>query len=114
MKQLSKRTILVTERQYYGIKRAGESIPAETQSLFKQLNFWQEFLNDGHDPCLGSCSAWGNAELDCNGYLFNPMGHGWHLKALLAIAFLQKKQTKNCNQKTQSQKLRPLNKNITT
>ncbi|MBL4772212.1 MAG: hypothetical protein JKX98_00955 [Alcanivoracaceae bacterium] len=47
--------------------------------LFKQLNIWQEFLSDNYDPCLGNRSVWGHSELGYNDYLFNPMGHGWHL-----------------------------------
>jgi len=79
LKRLTNLSILVIEAGHYAKQRAGESIPPDTRLLFQQLNIWQEFLNDNHDPCLGNRSAWGNAELGYNDYLFNPMGHGWHL-----------------------------------
>jgi len=79
LNKLSKLKVLVLESGHYAKQRAGESIPPDTRLLFKQLNIWQEFLSDDHDPCLGSSSVWGHSELGYNDYIFNPMGHGWHL-----------------------------------
>jgi flavin-dependent dehydrogenase len=59
--------------------RLGETIPPDTRVALERLGAWGSFLADGHEPCLGSCSAWGSATLGYNDFLFNPHGHGWHL-----------------------------------
>jgi flavin-dependent dehydrogenase len=38
-----------------------------------------DFLRDGHEPCLGSCSSWGSDTLGHNDFLLSPHGPGWHL-----------------------------------
>ena len=57
----------------------GETIPPDTRTLFDRLGLAQAFLDEGHEPCLGSCSAWGNDLLGHNDFLLNPQGSGWHL-----------------------------------
>ena len=57
----------------------GESIPPDTRLLLERLGLWNEFADAGHEPCLGSCSAWGSEQLGYNDFLFNPYGNGWHL-----------------------------------
>ncbi|MFI0482941.1 tryptophan 7-halogenase [Actinomadura sp. 9N215] len=60
--------------------RAGESIPPDTRPLLEDLGVWDDFLAQGHEPCLGSCSSWGGEALGYNDYLFNPHGTGWQLE----------------------------------
>ncbi|TCP65733.1 FAD-dependent monooxygenase [Sphingomonas sp. PP-CE-1G-424] len=59
--------------------RPGESVPPDCRLLLEALGAWEVFAADGHDPCLGSCAAWGSAELGYNDFVFDPRGHGWHL-----------------------------------
>ncbi|HSX88930.1 MAG TPA: FAD-dependent oxidoreductase, partial [Pseudomonas sp.] len=63
----------------YSRQRVGESLPPDTRLLLAKLGLWDEFRQQQHDPCLGSCSAWGSDELGYNDFLSNPQGHGWHL-----------------------------------
>jgi flavin-dependent dehydrogenase len=71
--------VLVVEAQGDGAIRVGESVPPETRALLSRLGVWEDFLRDAHEPCLGSCSSWGDDELGYNDFLFNPHGTGWHL-----------------------------------
>ena len=70
--------LLVEAGDYQGV-RFGESIPPETRLLLDALGVWQDFLHQGHEPCLGSCSTWASDHPGYNDFLFNPHGHGWHL-----------------------------------
>ena len=79
LQQLSNMSVLLIERHESSTHRVGESIPPETSDLLKILGLWDQFQNQHHDPCLGSCSAWGSETLGYNDFLYNPMGHGWHL-----------------------------------
>ncbi len=63
----------------YSRQRVGESLPPDTRLLLAKLGVWDEFRQQQHDPCLGSCSAWGSDDLGYNDFLSNPQGHGWHL-----------------------------------
>lgn len=71
--------VLVVEAARPDRVRVGESIPPDSRAILDRLGVSARFLADGHEPCLGSCSAWGGAELGYNDFLFNPHGHGWHL-----------------------------------
>lgn len=66
----------------------GESIPPEARRLLDHLGLWEAFLQEGHEPCLGSCSTWGGDTLGYNDYLLNPQGSGWHLDRRRFDAFL--------------------------
>ncbi|MEO1052839.1 MAG: NAD(P)/FAD-dependent oxidoreductase [Bacteroidota bacterium] len=57
----------------------GESIPPDTNVLFKQLGIYNDFQNEDHEPCYGSCSYWGNHLHGYNDTILSPHGHGWHL-----------------------------------
>ncbi|MDX1366741.1 FAD-dependent oxidoreductase [Pseudomonas sp.] len=63
----------------YSRQRVGESLPPDTRLLLARLGLWDSFRQQRHDPCLGSCSAWGSDDLGYNDFLSNPQGHGWHL-----------------------------------
>ncbi len=79
LQQLTNMRVLVIERRGHSTHQVGESIPPDSRALLKQLGLWERFLTEHHDPCLGSCSAWGSETLGYNDFLYNPMGHGWHL-----------------------------------
>lgn len=57
----------------------GESLPPDVSQLLKTLDLWDLFQADGHEPCLGSCAAWGSPELGYNDFLSNVSGCGWHI-----------------------------------
>ena len=59
--------------------RVGETLPPPTSVVLKELGLWDGFLNDEHEPCLGSCSCWGSDTLSYNDFLLNPYCQGWHL-----------------------------------
>jgi flavin-dependent dehydrogenase len=63
----------------HGRPPVGESIPPDSRPLLERLGVLADFLADGHQPCLGSASAWGSAALGHNDFLTNPYGTGWHL-----------------------------------
>jgi flavin-dependent dehydrogenase len=56
--------------------------------MFRSLGIWDDFVAEGHAPCLGSRSAWGDNRLGYNDYLYNPHGQGWHLDRRRFDAFL--------------------------
>lgn len=57
----------------------GETVPPDVRKLLGELGAWEKFLEQRHEACLGSCSAWGGTELGHNDFVLNPQGSGWHL-----------------------------------
>jgi flavin-dependent dehydrogenase len=80
--------VLVIEAGNHDAQRIGESIPPDTGLMFRSLGLWDDFVAEGHAPCLGSRSAWGDNRLGYNDYLYNPHGQGWHLDRRRFDAFL--------------------------
>ena len=83
--------VLVVESGDYQTLRIGESIPPDTRVLMEQLGILADFLEEKHEPCLGSCASWGNNRLGYNDFLYNPHGYGWHLDRRRFDAFLARK-----------------------
>lgn len=83
--------VLIVEAGAYDTLRIGESIPPDSRLLLEQLELWPDFLDEGHEPCFGSCSSWGDDGIGYNDFLFNPHGTGWHLDRRRFDAFLAKK-----------------------
>lgn len=77
--QLGVKKVLLLESGQYEKFRIGESIPPETNKLFQSLGILQAFIDQGHEPCYGSCSYWGDDRRGYNDSLLSPHGHGWHL-----------------------------------
>jgi flavin-dependent dehydrogenase len=71
--------VVVIERATHQPQRIGECIPPDTSAVLTQLGLWHDFVAEAHQPCLGSCSAWGSADLGFNDFLLSPHGCGWHL-----------------------------------
>ena len=67
----------------------GETIPPDARLLLDRLGLLAPFLAEGHQPCLGSCSAWGSDTLGFNDFLLNPQGPGWHLDRARFDGFLR-------------------------
>ncbi|SDT08281.1 Dehydrogenase (flavoprotein) [Bradyrhizobium canariense] len=57
----------------------GESVPPDVRKVLRELGLWEKFLEQRHEPSLGSCSAWGGTDLGYNDFVLNPHGCGWHL-----------------------------------
>jgi flavin-dependent dehydrogenase len=57
----------------------GESLPPDVSEPLKTLGVWESFQRDGHEPCLGSCAAWGSPILGFNDFVANLNGPGWHI-----------------------------------
>jgi flavin-dependent dehydrogenase len=79
MRMCGVQRVVVIERATHQPRRIGECIPPDTSAILTQLGLWRGFLAEAHQPCLGSCSAWGSAELGFNDFLLSPHGCGWHL-----------------------------------
>lgn len=72
-------SLALIEQSNYDQTRIGETLSPIVQPLMEQLGVWNTFLNEGHMPAYGSCSAWGSDELLDNEFIYHPMGRGWHL-----------------------------------
>ena len=71
--------ILIVEAGGFDKFRIGESIPPESRTVLLKLGVYDNFLNEGHEPCYGSCSYWGDERRGYNDFLLSPYGHGWHI-----------------------------------
>jgi len=87
MRQGHKDVLLVESGGYTGF-RIGETIPPETNRVLQQLDLYDAFLTEGHDPCYGSCSYWGDDRRGYNDSVLSPFGHGWHLDRVRFDGFL--------------------------
>jgi len=73
---------VVVERTTYHTVRIGETLPPEVRRLLASLGVWEEFLSQNHCRSFATHSAWGQAELYTNDFIFNPYGNGWHIDRL--------------------------------
>ncbi|HEY2876522.1 MAG TPA: FAD-dependent oxidoreductase [Reyranella sp.] len=80
--------VLIVEAGTYDCFHIGETIPPDTRLLLERLRLWDGFADQGHEPCLGSRSAWGADDVGYNDFLLNPHGVGWHLDRRKFGAFL--------------------------
>ena len=71
--------ICIVEKSDFSKPRIGETIPPDANLLLHRLGVGQDFAAEGHLPCFGSHSLWGNRQLGHNDFLTSPYGHGWHL-----------------------------------
>jgi flavin-dependent dehydrogenase len=80
--------VLMVEAGRYDRVRIGESLPPDTRIPLEALGIWSAFLDERHEPSLGSCAAWGADIPGYNASLFSPLGNGWHLDRRRFDAFL--------------------------
>lgn len=59
--------------------RVGESLAASARYSLTELDVWEEFLDDGHEPCYGNASCWGDDRLYFNDFIQSPSGQGWYV-----------------------------------
>lgn len=83
--------VLIVEAGNYEAFQIGETIPPDSRLLLERLRAWEGFAEEGQEPCLGSCSSWGDDSVGYNDFLLNPHGTGWHLDRRKFGAFLAKK-----------------------
>lgn len=80
--------VLIVDAGSYDGFQIGETIPPDTRLLLERLHLWDGFVGQGHEPCLGSRSAWGADVVGYNDFLLDPHGVGWHLDRRKFGAFL--------------------------
>ncbi|HLP89097.1 MAG TPA: tryptophan 7-halogenase [Nostocaceae cyanobacterium] len=69
----------ILEQSSQPVFRLGESVPPSIQYLLARLGVFDTFLQTGHLPSLGNCSAWGDNNLGFNDFWTSMGGQGWHL-----------------------------------
>jgi flavin-dependent dehydrogenase len=72
-------SVAMIERSGYADTRVGETLPPSIRRLLVGLRVWDQFVAGNHSPSFGIHSAWGQAELYANDFIFNPHGTGWHI-----------------------------------
>jgi flavin-dependent dehydrogenase len=70
---------VVIEASTYDRVRVGETLPPIARVPLTNLSVWDWFIADGHTPSPGNVSAWGQADLYEEHFIFNADGHGWHV-----------------------------------
>ena len=59
--------------------RPAESLPPGSTQLVDEIFGVGTFRPDDHLPAYANRSVWGSDDLDVDDFVFNPLGHGWHL-----------------------------------
>jgi flavin-dependent dehydrogenase len=72
-------SIVVLESSKYDRARVGETLPPVARMPLSELRVWERFISSRHRPSPGNVSAWGQAELYEDHFIFSAYGHGWHL-----------------------------------
>ena len=60
--------------------RPVESLPPGTAALVDEIFGPGVFRPDDHLPAYANRSRWGSDELETADFVFNPFGHGWHVR----------------------------------
>jgi flavin-dependent dehydrogenase len=77
--RLGHEKVTVLESGVYDAFRIGESMPPEIRPILVRLGILEGFLAQGHEPCYGSCSYWGDDRRGYNDSIMSVYGHGWHV-----------------------------------
>ncbi len=65
-----------TEKSKFKI---GESLAPASKRILKEMQLWDNFITQGHQPCYGNRSVWASNSIDETDFLQDIDGHGWHL-----------------------------------
>ena len=57
----------------------GESLPPGTEGVLDDLFGGGVLATTDHRPAYANRSRWGGTDLDTAEFMFNPLGHGWHV-----------------------------------
>ncbi len=71
--------VLVVDARRHDEFRMGETLAPNARAPLAALGLLDSFTAEGHLPCHGSASSWGDSRLGYSDSIFNPYGHGWHL-----------------------------------
>jgi flavin-dependent dehydrogenase len=61
--------------------RPVESLPPGTAELVEEIFGADAFRPDDHLPAYANRSRWGSDDLETADFVFNPFGHGWHVRS---------------------------------
>ncbi|MFS8115248.1 tryptophan 7-halogenase [Rhizobium jaguaris] len=70
--------------------RIGESLPAAARRVLQDMGLWQDFQSQGHVPCYGTRSIWGEPQTIWADSIRDPDGPGWHLDRARFDAWLRR------------------------
>ncbi len=59
--------------------KIGESLPPVSRRILTDMDIWDDFLQQNHQPCFGNRSIWASTDIIEADFLRDPYGHGWHL-----------------------------------
>ena len=78
-KRAPETSILLIESSNYEQWRVGETLSPDAGRAFRELGIWDAFNNQGHLASYGTCSAWEQAYITENEFIYHAEGKGWHL-----------------------------------
>ena len=73
------RRVVLVERREQPAPRIGEALPPAARRLLTDMGLIDEFVAQGHAPCYGNRSIWGQIAPAETDFVRDPDGHGWHL-----------------------------------
>jgi flavin-dependent dehydrogenase len=73
------RRVVLVERRGQSLPRIGEALPPAARRLLTDMGLFDDFTAQGHAPCYGNRSIWGQLNPAETDFLRDPDGHGWHL-----------------------------------
>lgn len=74
----SRRVVLVDRRATI-VPRIGESLLPAARRLLADMDLWESFVSEGHEPWHGNRAVWGDSEPRDTDFIRDPDGNGWHL-----------------------------------
>ncbi len=78
-KRAPETSILLIESSNYEQWRVGETLSPDAGRAFRELGIWDAFNSQGHLASYGTCSAWEQAYITENEFIYHAEGKGWHL-----------------------------------
>jgi flavin-dependent dehydrogenase len=73
------RRVIVCEARAEPGERIGESLPPAARRLLRDMGLLESFEQQGHAPCYGNRSVWGDSTPRDTDFMRDPDGPGWHL-----------------------------------
>lgn len=84
------RRVVLVERRELPAPRIGEALPPAARRLLTDMGLIDEFVAQGHAPCYGNRSIWGQIAPAETDFVRDPDGHGWHLERTRFDAWLRR------------------------
>ncbi len=73
-------SIVLVEQSNFETPRIGETLPPGVQPLLEQVDAWDAFRAQQHQPAFSTRAAWGRAQFTDNDFLYYTSGTGWILE----------------------------------